>query len=89
MSECPFKDIFGRPREGPHAWRTPGDLAVVDTLLTLVLAWILQKIFFKNFSFLTVLIWTFVVGEIMHWYFCVETKFIQMLKSALSSSRVL
>ena len=88
MSACPWKDIFGRPREGAHSWRVL-DVAMVDTALTFVLAWILQKIFFKNFSFLTILIWTFVVGELMHWYFCVDTKIIQMLKSALSSSRVL
>lgn len=88
MSECPWKDIFGRPREGAHSYRI-FDVAVVDTALTLVLAWILQKIFFKNFSFLQVLAGTFIVGEVLHWYFCVDTKVIQILKSALSSSRVL
>ena len=85
---CPFKDIFGKPREGPHAWRVL-DVAVVDSLLTVLLALILQKIFFQNFSFLKVLVWTFIIGELMHWYFCVDSKVIQMLKSALSSSKSL
>jgi len=85
---CPFKDIFGKPREGPHAWRVL-DVAVVDSLLTVLLALILQKIFFQNFSFLKVLVWTFIIGELTHWYFCVDSKVIQMLKSALSSSKSL
>ena len=89
MSGCPYKDIFGRPREGVHSWRIPGDLALVDTALTFLLALILQKIFFKNFLFWQVLAVTFVIGELMHWYFCVDTKVIQMLKSALSSSKSL
>ena len=85
---CPFKEIFGKVREGPHSYRI-FDVAVVDTLLTILLAWILQKIFFKNFSFLIILAWTFIIGEIMHWYFCVDSKVIQMLKSAFNSAKSL
>ena len=85
---CPWKDIFGAPRTGAHAWRL-GDVAVVDTALTFVLAFALQKIFFKNFSFLKILVVTFIVGEILHWAFCVDTKVIQMLNSVLSSSKSL
>ena len=85
---CPFKDIFGKVREGPHSYRIL-DVAVVDTVLTILLALLLQKLFFQNFSFLIILAWTFIIGEIMHWYFCVDTKVIQMLKSAFSSSKSL
>ena len=85
---CPFKDIFGKPREGPHAWRVL-DVAVVDSVLTILLALVLQKIFFQNFSFLKVLAVTFIVGELMHWYFCVDTKVIQILKSTFNSSKSL
>lgn len=85
---CPWKDIFGRPREGPHSYRIL-DVAVVDTVLTILLAMILKKIFFKNFSFLFVLALTFVMGEVLHWVFCVDTKVIQILKSALSSPKSL
>lgn len=88
MSGCPYKAIFGRPREGAHSWRFL-DVAVVDSVLTVLLALVLQKIFFKNFLFWQVLAVTFVIGELMHWYFCVDTKVIQMLKSALSSSKSL
>jgi hypothetical protein len=85
---CPFKDIFGKPREGPHSYRI-FDVAVVDTALTFLLALVLQKIFFQNFSFLKVFAWTFIIGELMHWYFCVDTKIIQILKSTLSSVKSL
>ena len=85
---CPFKDIFGKPREGPHSYRI-FDVAVVDTVLTVLLALVLQKIFFQNFSFLKVFAWTFIIGELMHWYFCVDTKIIQILKSTLSSVKSL
>ena len=85
---CPFKDIFGKPREGPHSYRIL-DVAVVDTALTFLLALFLQKVFFENYSFLKVLAVTFIMGEVMHWYFCVDTKIIQMLKSALSSAKSL
>ena len=88
MATCPFKDIFGKPREGPHSYRI-FDVAVVDTVLTILLALVLQKIFFQNFSFLKVFAWTFIVGELMHWYFCVDTKIIQIWKSALSSAKSL
>jgi hypothetical protein len=88
MSKCPFKDIFGKPRTGAHSYRI-FDVSVVDTALTFLLALILQKVFFKNFSFLIILAGTFIIGEIMHWYFCVDSKVIQMLKSALSSAKSL
>jgi len=85
---CPFKDIFGKPREGPHSYRIL-DVAVVDTVLTVLLALVLQKIFFQNISFLKVFAWTFIIGEVMHWYFCVDSKVIQILKSTLSSVKSL
>jgi hypothetical protein len=85
---CPYRDIFGKVREGPHSYRIL-DVAVVDSVLTILLALVLQKIFFQNFSFLKVLAVTFIVGELMHWYFCVDTKVIQILKSTFNSARSL
>jgi hypothetical protein len=82
---CPYRDIFGKVREGPHSYRIL-DVAVVDSVLTVLLALFLQKIFFQNFSFLQVLTVTFIVGELMHWYFCVDSKVIQIFKKLLSSS---
>lgn len=86
MSACKYRDIFGKSREGAHSYRI-FDVAVVDSALTVLLALILQKIFFKNFLFWQVLLVTFIVGELMHWYFCVDTKVIQILKSLFNSSK--
>ena len=85
---CPYRDIFGKVREGPHSYRI-FDVAVVDSVLTVLLALFLQTVFFQNFSFLKVLAVTFIVGEVMHWYFCVDSKVIQILKSTFSSSKSL
>ena len=85
---CPYRDIFGKVREGPHSYRIL-DVAVVDSVLTILLALVLQKIFFQNFSFLKVLAVTFIVGELMHWYFCVDSKVIQILKSTFNSAKSL
>lgn len=88
MSACKYRDIFGKVREGPHSYRI-FDVAVVDSALTVLLALFLQKVFFQNFSFLQVLAVTFIVGELMHWYFCVDSKVIQILKSAFNSVKSL
>ena len=76
---CPYSAIFGAPRTGAHKWRIPVlDLALVDTLLTVLLAFVIFKTF--NFkSFWIVMLWTFVVGEVFHWLFCVQTRFIKFL----------
>jgi hypothetical protein len=81
---CPYRDIFGKVREGPHSYRI-FDVAVVDSVLTILLALFLQKIFFQNFSFLKVLAVTFIIGELMHWYFCVDSKVIQIFKKLFSN----
>lgn len=76
---CPFKDIFGKPGEGVHSWRVL-DVAVVDTVLTFILAMIIKIYFLKTFSFVQVLVGTFVIGEVMHFLFCVDTKVIRVLR---------
>jgi hypothetical protein len=79
MDKCPYKSIFGDPGTGVHRWRIPVlDMALVDTLLTIILAFGIFKTF--NFkSFWIVMLWTFVVGEIFHWLFCVQTRVIKFL----------
>ena len=75
MADCPFKYILGKPRTGIHSIRIPVlDWALVDTLMTVLLAWILARWLKK--SFLVVLLMTFIVGELSHVIFCVDTAFI-------------
>jgi hypothetical protein len=41
MSQYPYKDMFGKPGEGAHAHRLFG-VAIVDVILTLILALIIS-----------------------------------------------
>lgn len=79
MGKCPYKNIFGAPGTGVHRWRIPIlNIALVDTLMTVLLAFGIFKIF--NFkSFWIVMIWTFIVGEIFHWLACTRSQVIKFL----------
>lgn len=80
---CPFKDIFGKPRTGAHAFRI-ADVAVVDTVATLIAAWFIQKRFFPGQSYWTVLFIFFIVGELLHFAFCVDTTVTRAIRSAVT-----
>jgi uncharacterized membrane protein len=67
---CQYKDIFGRPREGAHAYRV-FDIAVVDVAATVIVAFIISRVF--TLSFWKSLIALFIVGIISHRAFCVRT----------------
>ena len=79
MGRCPYKNIFGAPGTGVHRWRIPIlNIALVDTLMTVLLAFGIFKIF--NFkSFWIVMLWTFIVGEIFHWLACTRSQVIKFL----------
>ena len=75
---CPFKSIFGDPGTGAHAMRIPVlDIAVVDTALTFLGAWAIQCLWFPKTPYLHVFLLFFLLGEIMHWMFCVKTRVIK------------
>jgi hypothetical protein len=74
---CEYKDIFGVPNEGMHKYRI-FDIAIVDTISTIAIAYLIHYKFETNFL-LTLLI-IFIVGEIFHYIFCVETTIIKYLK---------
>jgi len=67
---CRYKDIFGRPREGAHAYRVL-DIAVVDVAATVIVAFIISRVF--DTSFWKSLVVLFIVGIITHRAFCVRT----------------
>ena len=67
---CQYKDLFGRPREGAHAYRL-FDVAVVDVVATIVVAFIIARVF--GFVFWKSLVALFLLGIISHRVFCVET----------------
>ena len=67
---CQYKDIFGRPREGAHAYRL-FDIAVVDVAATVLLAFVIARLF--GLSFWKSLVALFNIGIISHRAFCVRT----------------
>ena len=67
---CRFKDIFGRPREGAHAYRV-FDIAVVDVSATVLVAYLAARVF--GVAFWKSLGILFIMGIITHRVFCVRT----------------
>ena len=73
---CPYANILGIPGQGFHATRFAG-LAVNDTLATIALALITS--FVWKLSFLQTFVSWFIIGELLHYYFGVNTAFLQMI----------
>jgi len=74
MSKCPYKSIFGEPRTGVHTRRIPVlDIALADTVMTVIGAWALQHWVFPDVPFWKVFLAFFIFGEILHWMTCVKT----------------
>ena len=76
---CPFKDIFGKPGEGVHQYRIFG-IAAVDLITTVLGAALIS--WKTDHNFLIVFACLFILGELLHWYFCVDTAVINFLKQA-------
>lgn len=71
------KDIFGRPGEGVHKHRFAG-IAIVDYILTIVMAMIITNLTDIPFVITTILLLT--LGIVMHYIFGVNTKAVQLLR---------
>jgi len=78
MSLCKYKNVFGKPREGVHSARLL-DTAVVDVVLTVVLAYATTLID-KRWDLWTAIVFWFLVGAAMHILFCVDTTWTVMLR---------
>ena len=76
MNLCKFKDILGKPKTGIHSYRV-FDFAIVDIIGTIVLGVILSK--WTSISLWKAVLAMFVIGELLHLIFCVDTKFISYL----------
>ena len=78
---CQFKDIFGYPRIGAHEKRIPiVDIALVDTVLTVIAAWIIYK-YYNYTSYWQVLGVLIIIGILVHRIFCVKTRLNMLLFS--------
>ena len=67
---CKYKHIFGKEKEGLHAYRIL-DIAVVDYIGTVLVAYILSVYYDIEFWKINTLL--FVLAIIIHRIFCVNT----------------
>lgn len=68
---CQYKDALGEVGKGVHSYRI-FNIAIVDVLLTILGAYIIH-LFTPSYSFISILIFLFVLGVILHRIFCVKT----------------
>ena len=70
---CKYKDMFGKPGEGLHAYRV-GDIAIIDVLGTLLAAWFIDSSGVAGtYNYYQIAAALFVLGIILHRAFCVKT----------------
>jgi hypothetical protein len=62
--------MFGEPNTGVHKYRIL-DIAIVDVLSTILLAYIISEYFNKDFCEVTIAL--FLLGIIIHRIYCVRT----------------
>lgn len=75
---CEYKNLFGEVNKGVHSIRIPYvNLALVDTLLTIIVSGIISVLFDVNFWL--VLLILFLLGIILHRLFCVNTTIDKLL----------
>jgi fatty acid desaturase len=67
---CKYKEALGVPGKGIHQYRI-FNVAIMDVLLTIIVAGILAWIFKLNFWLLLLIL--FLLGIILHRLFCVRT----------------
>ena len=69
---CKYKDALGVPDKGLHKYRIC-NLALVDIILTLIVAKIIQVFIFPGKHYLCILGALFILSIILHRIFCVKT----------------
>ena len=75
---CKYKHSLGKPNEGLHSYRV-FNIAVVDVLLTFILAKFIQYYIMEETEFSIILLACFIVGIIIHRIFCVKTHIDKLL----------
>ena len=70
MNLCKYKNILGVHGKGVHSYRI-FNIAIVDVLLTLLVAYIISYVFKKSFMWVSIIL--FILGIILHRLFCVRT----------------
>lgn len=76
MSGCPYRYALGIPGQGVHSTRFLG-FAVFDWVATFLLA--AFTAFITKTEYWSNLIFWFIIGEILHYYFGTQTAFLTMI----------
>lgn len=71
---CKYKDILGKPNEGIHSVRV-GGLAAFDVFATMFLSLAIYG--YTKINPIYILIVLLIVGELLHYMFCVDTPIIR------------
>lgn len=69
---CKYKDVLGIPKTGLHSYRV-FNIAVMDVLFTFIFAKFIQVYIMKETDYLLILLFSFILGIILHKIFCVRT----------------
>ena len=75
---CKYKDILGKPKTGLHSYRVY-NIAVIDVLLTFLLAKFIQYYLLEETDFFLILCICFISGIVIHRVFCVRTTIDKLL----------
>jgi ABC-type spermidine/putrescine transport system permease subunit I len=67
---CKYKNIFGEPNHGVHAYRFVG-VAIVDVVMTILAAFLIAYAIKQPVWLVTTIL--FILGIIAHRLFCVRT----------------
>jgi hypothetical protein len=76
IMSCPYATALGERGKGFHSTRILG-MAAGDIAGTIGLAYITTKV--SKVDFLPALAGWFILGELMHYYYCVDTAFLEMI----------
>lgn len=75
---CKYKDVLGIPKTGLHSYRV-FNIAVMDVLFTFIFAKFIQVYIMKETDYLLILLFSFILGIILHRIFCVRTTIDKLL----------
>lgn len=82
MNLCAYKDLFGIPGQGIHERRFAG-MALMDWIQTIFGSACIAYLF--NISFWKVFLAMVIIGEWLHYIFCVDTPVVKFIKRILQS----
>jgi hypothetical protein len=75
---CKYKNVLGVSGQGIHSYRLFG-IAIVDLIMTIIGAYFLARWF--RWPFLRTFIYLFILGEFLHYIFCVPSTIIEWLRN--------